>query len=49
MTGSSTIRVLAVNLAQTVFDLGGVAVNYMPVVSLIKEDDTDCWGGDPRF
>ena len=30
---------LAVNLAQTVFDLGGVAVNYMPVVSLIKEDD----------
>jgi glycerol-3-phosphate dehydrogenase len=30
---------LAVNLAQTIFDLGGVAVNYMPVVSLIKEDD----------
>ncbi len=30
---------LAVNLAQTVFDLGGVAVNYMPVVSLIKEDE----------
>jgi glycerol-3-phosphate dehydrogenase len=30
---------LAVNLAQTIFDLGGVAINYMPVVSLIKEDD----------
>jgi len=30
---------LAINLAQTVFDLGGAAVNYMPVVSLIKEDD----------
>jgi glycerol-3-phosphate dehydrogenase len=30
---------LAVNLAQTVFDLGGVAVNYAPVVSLIKEED----------
>jgi glycerol-3-phosphate dehydrogenase len=30
---------LAVNLAQTIFDLGGVAVNYMPVVSLIKEDE----------
>ncbi len=30
---------LAVNLAQTVFDLGGVAINYMPVVSLIKEDE----------
>jgi glycerol-3-phosphate dehydrogenase len=30
---------LAVNLAQTIFDLGGVAVNYMPVVSLIKEND----------
>ena len=29
---------LAVNLAQTIFDLGGVAVNYMPVVSLVKED-----------
>ena len=29
---------LAVNLAQTTFDLGGVAVNYTPVVSLIKED-----------
>jgi glycerol-3-phosphate dehydrogenase len=28
---------LAVNLAQTIFDLGGVAVNYMPVVSLIKD------------
>jgi glycerol-3-phosphate dehydrogenase len=30
---------LAVNLAQTIFDLGGVAVNYMPVVSLVKEND----------
>ena len=30
---------LAVNLAQTMFDLGGTAVNYMQVVSLIKEDD----------
>jgi glycerol-3-phosphate dehydrogenase len=30
---------LAANLAQTIFDLGGVAINYMPVVSLIKEDD----------
>ncbi|MBW0001494.1 MAG: glycerol-3-phosphate dehydrogenase/oxidase [Verrucomicrobia bacterium] len=30
---------LAVNLAQTVFDLGGLAVNYMPVVELIKEND----------
>ena len=30
---------LAVNLAQTLFDLGGVAINYMPVISLIKEDD----------
>ena len=30
---------LAVNLAETIFDLGGVAINYMPVVSLIKEGD----------
>ena len=30
---------LAVNLAQTIFDLGGVAINYMPVVSLVKEDE----------
>jgi glycerol-3-phosphate dehydrogenase len=30
---------LAVNLAQTVFDLGGLAVNYMPVVELLKEND----------
>ncbi len=28
---------LAVNLAQTIFDLGGTAVNYTRVVSLIKE------------
>jgi glycerol-3-phosphate dehydrogenase len=30
---------LAVNLAQTVFDLGGAAVNYFKVTSLIKEDE----------
>jgi glycerol-3-phosphate dehydrogenase len=30
---------LAANLAQTIFDLGGVAINYMPVVSLLKEDE----------
>jgi glycerol-3-phosphate dehydrogenase len=30
---------LATNLAQTIFDLGGVAINYLPVISLIKEDD----------
>src|SRR5271157_574461 len=30
---------LAINLAQTIFALGGAAINYMPVVSLIKEDD----------
>jgi glycerol-3-phosphate dehydrogenase len=30
---------LAVNLAQTIFDLGGTAVNYMPVNALIKEED----------
>ena len=30
---------LAVNLAQTIFDLGGFAVNYMQVVSLIKHGD----------
>jgi glycerol-3-phosphate dehydrogenase len=29
---------LAVNLAQTIFDLGGTAVNYMPVATLIKEN-----------
>ena len=29
---------LAVNLAQTIFDLGGVAANYLPVISLIKEN-----------
>ncbi len=29
---------LAVNLAQTIFDLGGTAVNYMPVAALIKEN-----------
>ena len=30
---------LAVNLAQSIFDLGGVAVNYTPVISLIKENE----------
>src|SRR3984893_1996765 len=29
---------LAVNLAQTIFDLGGAAINYAQVASLIKED-----------
>src|ERR1700730_7620403 len=29
---------LAVNLAQTIFDLGSAAANYMRVISLIKED-----------
>ena len=29
---------LAVNLAQTVFDLGGAAINYAKVTGLIKED-----------
>src|ERR1700692_5116635 len=30
---------LAVNLAQTIFDLGGAAINYAQVASLIKEDE----------
>jgi glycerol-3-phosphate dehydrogenase len=30
---------LAVNLAQTVFDLGGAAITYVQVTSLIKEDE----------
>lgn len=29
---------LAINLAQTIFDLGGVAVNYMKVTGLLKKD-----------
>ncbi len=29
---------LAVNLAQTIFDLGGAAINYLKVTSLIKND-----------
>ncbi|HET6382431.1 MAG TPA: glycerol-3-phosphate dehydrogenase/oxidase [Armatimonadota bacterium] len=33
---------LAINLAQTVFDLGGVALNYMKVVDLIRKDDLVC-------
>src|SRR5258708_24207101 len=34
---------LAVNLAQTTFDLGGGPINYMPVVSLLKGDDLVAW------
>jgi glycerol-3-phosphate dehydrogenase len=30
---------LAVNLAQTIFDLGGAAINYMPVSGLLKHED----------
>jgi glycerol-3-phosphate dehydrogenase len=30
---------LAVNLAQTIFDLGGAAINYMPVSGLLKDED----------
>ncbi len=30
---------LAINMAQTIVDLGGTAVNYMKVVGLIKEND----------
>ncbi len=30
---------LAINLAQTAVDQGGVVVNYMPVISLIKKDE----------
>lgn len=30
---------LAINLAQTVFDLGGLAINYMKVNSLLKENE----------
>jgi glycerol-3-phosphate dehydrogenase len=30
---------LAVDLAQTIFDLGGTAINYMPVSALIKENN----------
>jgi glycerol-3-phosphate dehydrogenase len=30
---------LAISLAQTVFDHGGIALNYMPVVRLIREND----------
>jgi glycerol-3-phosphate dehydrogenase len=33
---------LAINLAQTVFDLGGTAVNYMKVVGLLRQDDLVC-------
>ncbi len=31
---------LAVNLAQTIFDHGGVAINYMKAKSLLKENET---------
>jgi len=30
---------LAVNLAQTAVDQGGVVINYMPVISLMRKDD----------
>ncbi len=33
---------LAINLAQTIFDEGGVAVNYMKVDGLVKEDGEVC-------
>jgi len=33
---------LAITLAQTVFDLGGSAVNYMKVISLLKTHDCVC-------
>lgn len=33
---------LAINLAQTIFDKGGVAINYMKVEGLIKKDDKVC-------
>jgi hypothetical protein len=32
-------RPSVVNLAQTIFDLGGTAVNYMSVTGLLKEED----------
>lgn len=33
---------LAITLAQTVFDLGGGAINYVKVVSLLKKNDLVC-------
>ena len=33
---------LAINLAQTVFDNGGYAINYMKVIRLIKEQEKIC-------
>jgi glycerol-3-phosphate dehydrogenase len=33
---------LAINLAQTIFDSGGYAVNYMKVIDLIKEEEKVC-------
>jgi len=33
---------LAINLAQTVFDNGGYAINYMKVIGLIKEQEKIC-------
>jgi glycerol-3-phosphate dehydrogenase len=33
---------LAINLAQTIFDIGGYAINYMKVIGLIKEDEKIC-------
>jgi len=33
---------LAINLAQTIFDNGGYAINYMKVIDLLKEDKKVC-------
>ena len=33
---------LAINLAQTIFDSGGYAVNYMKVIDLIKGSEKIC-------
>lgn len=33
---------LAINLAQTIFDNGGYAINYMEVIDLIKEEEKVC-------
>lgn len=33
---------LAINLAQTIFDNGGYAINYMKVIDLLKEDERVC-------
>ncbi|MEJ7672108.1 MAG: hypothetical protein WKF59_05240 [Chitinophagaceae bacterium] len=33
------IHALAINLAQSILENGGCAINYMKVVSLLKDDD----------